>query len=70
MAPAASIWFEIWVSRIRVKNFDFSRQISETFRKLEQENKHFSRKNRILRHFGPLLGAEDTNIFKEFFLGF
>src|SRR6218665_3600440 len=29
---AASIWFEIWGSWIRVKNFDFSIHISEKFR--------------------------------------
>ena len=35
-----------------------------------QGNLQFSRKNAIFRNFGPLVGAEDINIFKNFSIFF
>src|SRR6218665_2534569 len=46
IATAASIWFEIWGSWIRVKKFDFYRQISEKFQYFQpllQKNIKFCR---------------------------
>src|SRR6218665_1524840 len=39
--PAASIWFDIWGSWIRVKKFDFSRQISDKLDFFRQFQKIF-----------------------------
>jgi len=40
------------------------------YKKLEQENNHFYQKIIYILNFGPLVGAEDINIFENVFMVF
>src|SRR6218665_960463 len=64
--PAASIWFEIWGSWIRVKkNNFFSQFYKENFKKISTFLGNFTKKRRFFKaNFRKLL------IFKENFLKF
>src|SRR6218665_1821563 len=58
LETAASIWFEIWGSWIRVKKIHFSRQISDKFRFFPgkfSKNFDFSSKKILITFFSHLL---------------